>query len=110
MDRTDDLDLLFSALADPTRRAILRRLAAGEATVNELAEPFALTQQSISRHVKVLEQAGLVARSRAAQTRPCRLQPDRLGQAAAWVDEQQQVWAERHDRLAEHLRDLDGGS
>lgn len=109
MDLDDaDLDGLFRALADPTRRAIVRRLTTGEATVNELAAPFDLTQQAISRHVKVLEQAGLVDRSRHAQTRPCRLRPDRLALATGWIEEQRQVWADRHDRLAEHLREIGG--
>jgi DNA-binding transcriptional ArsR family regulator len=115
MDRTDaaadeaDLDGLFRALADPTRRAIVRRLSTGEATVNELAAPFDLTQQAISRHVKVLEHAGLVARSRSGQTRPCRLQPDRLAFAVGWIEEQRQVWADRHERLAGHLHEIGGG-
>jgi DNA-binding transcriptional ArsR family regulator len=96
----------FAALADPTRRAILRRLTSGEATITKLAEPFALTQQAISQHVKVLEEAGLVERSRVAQTRPCRLKPGSLEGASAWIDEQQQLWAGRHQRLAEHLATL----
>ena len=102
----DELSLTFSALADPTRRAMLGRLAVGDATVNELAEPFALTQQAISRHVKVLEQAGLISRRRAAQSRPCHLEPDRLDVADAWITEQRQMWAERYDRLDEHLKTL----
>ena len=97
----------FAALADPTRRAILQRLASGEATVTELAEPFALTQQAISRHVKVLEDAGLIGRARIAQTRPCRLEPQRLDLAAGWIEEQRQLWAGRHQRLADHLAALD---
>ncbi len=104
----DELTRTFAALADPTRRAMLRRLADGEATVNELAGPFALTQQAISRHVKVLEQAGLVSRTRAAQSRPCRLEPERLAVAVDWISEQQQLWAERYDRLDEHLQVLQG--
>jgi len=102
----DQLSQTFSALADPTRRAMLGRLAAGDATVNELAEPFALTQQAISRHVKVLEQAGLISRTRAAQSRPCHLEPDRLDVAEAWISEQSQMWAERYDRLDQHLKTL----
>jgi DNA-binding transcriptional ArsR family regulator len=99
----DDLTRTFSALADPTRRAMLGRLAAGDATVNELAEPFGLTQQAISRHVKVLEQAGLISRTRAAQSRPCHLEPDRLDVAADWISAQRQLWHERYDRLDQHL-------
>jgi DNA-binding transcriptional ArsR family regulator len=100
----------FGALADPTRRAILHRLAAGEATVGELAEPFQMTQQAISRHIKVLEEAGLVSRRRVGQTRPCRLEPERLTMAAGWIAQQHQLWEERHDRLEDHLSALaDGG-
>ncbi len=102
----DELSRTFSALADPTRRAMLGRLAVGDATVNELAEPFALTQQAISRHVKVLEQAGLISRTRAAQSRPCHLEPDRLDVAEAWISERRQMWAERYDRLDQHLETL----
>lgn len=102
----DELSRTFSALADPTRRAMLGRLAVGDATVNELSEPFALTQQAISRHVKVLEQAGLISRTRAAQSRPCHLEPDRLDVAATWISEQRQMWAERYDRLDQHLMTL----
>ncbi|HUS61987.1 MAG TPA: metalloregulator ArsR/SmtB family transcription factor, partial [Acidimicrobiales bacterium] len=102
----DELSRTFSALADPTRRAMLRRLAVADATVNELAEPFALTQQAISRHVKVLEQVGLVSRTRAAQSRPCHLEPHRLDVAEAWISEQRQIWAERYDRLDQHLKTL----
>ena len=102
----DELSRTFSALADPTRRAMLGRLAAGDATVNELAEPFELTQQAISRHVKVLEQAGLISRTRAAQARPCHLEADRLDVAETWISEQRQMWAERYDRLDQHLKTL----
>ena len=102
----DKLSRTFAALADPTRRAMLGRLAVGDATVNELAEPFALTQQAISRHVKVLEQAGLISRTRAAQSRPCHLEPHRLEVADAWIAEQRQMWAERYDRLDQHLEKL----
>jgi DNA-binding transcriptional ArsR family regulator len=104
----DELSQTFAALADPTRRAMLGRLAGGEATVNELAAPFALTQQAISRHVKVLEQAGLISRTRVAQARPCRLEPDRLDLAEAWISEQRQMWADRYDRLDQHLETLRG--
>jgi len=102
----DDLSLTFAALADPTRRAILTRLAAGEATVGQLAEPFALTQQAISKHIKVLERAGLVSQSRAAQTRPCRIEPARFDVAAEWIGRHRQVWRERYDRLDQHLAAL----
>lgn len=102
----DELSRTFSALADPTRRAMLGRLAKGDATVKELAEPFSLTQQAISRHVKVLEQAGLISRTRAAQSRPCHLEPDRLTVADAWIVEQRQMWAARYDRLDQHLETL----
>jgi DNA-binding transcriptional ArsR family regulator len=103
----DELSVTFAALADPTRRAILSRLSAGEATVNQLAEPFALTQQAISKHIKVLERAGLVSRSRAAQARPCRIEPARFGAAADWIDRHRQQWHERYDRLDEHLAALE---
>jgi len=103
----DDLTMTFAALADPTRRAILSRLAAGEATVNQLAEPFSLTQQAISKHIKVLERAGLVSRSRAAQARPCRIEPARFEAAADWIDYHRQQWHERYNRLDEHLAALE---
>lgn len=102
----DDLSLVFSALADPTRRAILERLAYGEATVNQLAEPFAITQQAVSQHLKVLEGARLISRTRAAQSRPCVLDAERLDAAAGWIARHRQIWAERHDRLDEHLAAL----
>ena len=105
----DDLSLTFAALADPTRRAILTRLAAGEATVGQLAEPFSLTQQAISKHIKVLERAGLVSRSRAAQSRPCRLEPVRFDTAAEWISRHRKVWEDRYDRLDEHLSVLAAG-
>ena len=107
---TDDLSVVFAALADPTRRAILERLAQGDATVHELAEPFAMTQQAVSKHLKVLEQARLISRTRTAQSRPCALEAERLTGAAGWIERHRQVWAERHDRLAEHLRQLQGGA
>ena len=107
--RDDDLSATFAALADPTRRAIVARLTAGEATVNELAEPFAMTQQAVSRHVKVLERAGLVSRARAAQSRPCRLEPARLDVAADWIARHRRLWAERYDRMDAHLVTLRGG-
>jgi DNA-binding transcriptional ArsR family regulator len=102
----DELSLVFSALADPTRRAILARLARGEATVNQLAEPFDMTQQAVSKHLKVLEQARLISRTRAAQSRPCVLETVRLDAAADWIERHRRIWADRHDRLAEHLTAL----
>jgi DNA-binding transcriptional ArsR family regulator len=103
----DQLSGTFAALADPTRRAILSRLANGDATVNELAEPFALTQQAVSKHLKVLERAGLISRGRAAQSRPCRLELAQFDDAAEWIDRHRQLWHERYDRLDEHLSTLD---
>jgi DNA-binding transcriptional ArsR family regulator len=103
---SDELSVTFAALADPTRRAILTRLAAGEATVGQLAAPFALTQQAVSKHIKVLEHAGLISRSRAAQARPCRLEPDRFDAAAEWIGRHRQAWHERYDRLDAHLATL----
>jgi len=100
----DQLDLTFAALADPTRRAILARLAEGEATVNELAAPFAVSLPAISRHLKVLERAGLIERGREAQWRPSRLQPEPLNEAAAWLQERRRTWETRMDRLDSHLR------
>ena len=103
---TDQLSRVFSALADPTRRAILARLAQGEATVNELARPFDLTLQSISKHIKVLEHCGLVSRGRNAQFRPCRLEPAALDGALEWIEDSRRVWNERFDKLAQHLHDI----
>jgi DNA-binding transcriptional ArsR family regulator len=102
----DELSVTFAALADPTRRAILGRLAAGDATVNQLAEPFPLTQQAVSKHIKVLEHAGLISRSRVAQSRPCRLEPARFEMAADWIGRHRQMWQHRYDRLDEHLAAL----
>ena len=99
----DRLCETFAALADPTRRAILTRLSAGEATVGQLAEPFALTQQAISKHIKVLERAGLISRSRAAQARPCRIEPGQFENAAEWIGRHHQIWHDRYDRLDQHL-------
>jgi DNA-binding transcriptional ArsR family regulator len=102
----DDLSLTFAALADPTRRAILTRLAGGDATVTQLAEPFALTQQAISKHLKVLERAGLISRTRAAQARPCRLEAGRFDPAAEWISRHRKMWQDRYDRLDQHLSEL----
>jgi DNA-binding transcriptional ArsR family regulator len=99
-----DLNRAFAALADPTRRAIVARLASGEATVNELAEPFDMTQPSISKHLKVLERAGLVSRSRNAQTRPCRLEAAPLKEVAQWVEVYRNLWEESFDRLDTFLQ------
>ena len=102
----DPLSTTFAALADPTRRPILARLAEGDATVNELAEPFDLTLQAISKHLKVLEQAGLVSRGRDGQHRPARLEPTALEPAIDWIAAHQQTWTERFDQLEEHLRTI----
>jgi DNA-binding transcriptional ArsR family regulator len=102
----DPLSSTFAALADPTRRAILARLAAGEATVNELAEPFSISLQAVSKHLKVLEKAGLITRGRDAQWRPCRLETAPLATATEWIEQHRQVWEDRFDRLGQHLRDI----
>ena len=102
----DELSETLAALADPTRRAILTRLTLGDATVNQLAEPLPLTQQAVSKHVKVLQKAGLISRSRVAQARPCRLEPARLDIVADWVERHRQVWHDRYDRLDRHLAEL----
>jgi DNA-binding transcriptional ArsR family regulator len=100
------LDHVFQALADPTRRAILARLASGEASVNELVEPFALSQPAISKHLKVLERAGLVSRGRSAQFRPVRLEPAPLAEAAQWLGDYRRFWEASFDRLDVYVRDL----
>ena len=100
----DRLSATFAALADPTRRAILARLAAGETSVTELAEPFAMSLPAISKHLKVLERAGLIARGREAQWRPCRLETDRLKDAAEWLERYRQFWDARFDRLERYLK------
>lgn len=102
----DPLDATFTALADPTRRAILARLAKGEASVTELAEPFSMSQPAISKHLKVLERAGLIARGRIAQRRPCRLQPEPLKEATEWIERYRRAWEERFSQLDALLRDL----
>src|SRR5215475_2597242 len=104
--RAKNLDAVFGALADPTRRAILARLASGEATVNELAEPFAMTQPAISKHLKVLERAGLISRDRDAQRRPSRLEPKRLAEANAWLEQYRRFWEASFARLDTLLEEL----
>ena len=99
-----ELDRTFAALADPTRRAILARLAEGEATVNELAEPFAVSLPAISRHLKVLERAGLIERGRDGKARPSRLRADPLDEAVSWIESRKRTWNARMDRLDAHLR------
>jgi DNA-binding transcriptional ArsR family regulator len=101
-----ELDATFAALADATRRAILARLAHGEATVNELAAPFDISLPAVSKHLKVLERAGLISRGRDAQFRPCRLEAARLDGATDWIEQNRQVWTDRFDKLSAHLRDL----
>ena len=100
------LDATFSALADPTRRAILARLASGEASVNEVARPFDVSLPAISKHLKVLERAGLITRGRDAQRRPCRLVPSQLKAVSEWVEQYRRFWEESFDRLDEYLREL----
>jgi DNA-binding transcriptional ArsR family regulator len=100
------LDATFAALADPTRRAILARLASGEASVLELAEPFAMSQPAISKHLKVLERAGLISRSQDAQRRPRRLEPAPLRDVADWVERYREFWMESFDRLDDYLHKL----
>ena len=102
----DRLNATFSALADPTRRAILARLALGETTVNELAKPFKISGPAVSKHLKVLEHAGLIARSREAQWRPCRLEPKALKGVDAWLEDYRRLWEERLDRLDDYLKTL----
>lgn len=102
----DHLSATFAALADPTRRAILARLASGEISVTELAEPFEISLPAISKHLKVLERAGLIVRSREAQWRPCQLEPRPLKEAADWLAYYRQFWEESFDRLGEYLQEL----
>lgn len=97
------LNAVFAALADPTRRAIVDRLSSGEATVGELAQPFSMSFQAVSKHLGVLEHAGLVDRSRRAQQRPCRLRPEALAYASGWLGDYRQLWATSFDRLEQHL-------
>jgi DNA-binding transcriptional ArsR family regulator len=103
---SDRLSATFAALADPTRRAILARLASGEASVMELAEPFDMSQPSVSKHLKVLERAGLITRSREAQWRPCRLEAAPLKDVAAWVADYRKHWEQRLNRLDDYLSEL----
>jgi DNA-binding transcriptional ArsR family regulator len=105
---TDDLSITLSALADPTRRAILARLATGEATVGELAKPFAMSLPAVSRHLKVLQNAGLIAQGREAQWRPCRITPAPLKDVADFVDDYRELWEKRLDRLEAYLSQLQG--
>src|SRR5437868_846236 len=100
------IDVTFAALGDPTRRAIVERLAAGEATVLELAAPFAISLPAISRHLKVLESAGLITRGRDAQRRPCRLRPEALQQVTAWAEHTRRAWEDRFERLDDYLQEL----
>jgi DNA-binding transcriptional ArsR family regulator len=105
---TDQLSVIFAALADPTRRAILARLADGPATVNEIAEPFDMTLPAISKHLKVLERAGLISRGREAQWRPCTLQAAPLREATEWMGRYRQFWESSFDQLDAHLKKLTG--
>jgi DNA-binding transcriptional ArsR family regulator len=100
----DRLSATFQALADPTRRAILARLALGETSVSELAEPFKMSMPAVSKHLKVLEHAGLISRSRAAQMRPCKIEAAALKQADDWLEEYRQLWEQRLDRLEDYLK------
>ena len=97
------LDSLFTALSDRTRRDIVARLGAGEATVKELAEPYPMSMQAVSQHLQVLERSGLISRGRHRQTRPCRLEPATLEAALSWIEESRRTWSERMDRLEAHL-------
>jgi len=101
-----DIGITFAALSDPTRRAILARLVSGEASVTELAEPFEMSLPAISKHLKVLQRAGLIARSREAQWRPCRLAAGPLKDAADWLERYRRIWEEGFDRLEDYLREL----
>jgi DNA-binding transcriptional ArsR family regulator len=103
---TDPLSVTFAALADPTRRAILARLSRGEATVTELAAPFDLSLPAVSKHLKVLQRAGLIEQGRQAQWRPCRLKPEGLRDIADWIGEYRRLWEASFDRLDQYLRDL----
>lgn len=106
MTTSDHLNATFAALADPTRRAILARLAVGEASVMELAKPFAISQPAISRHLRVLERAGLISRGRVAQRRPCRIEPRALAEASGWLDNYRRLWESNFQRLDALLDEL----
>ena len=97
------LDALFTALSDRTRRDIVARLSTGEATVKELAEPYAMSLQAVSQHIRVLERSGLISQGRQRQTRPCRLEPAALAAAVSWIEESRRTWSDRMDRLEAHL-------
>jgi DNA-binding transcriptional ArsR family regulator len=103
---TDHLSTTFAALADPTRRAILSRLASGEASVSELAEPFDISLPAVSKHLKVLQRAGLITQGREAQWRPCRISPAPLKEVDDWVEQYRRLWEQRLDRLEDYLREL----
>jgi DNA-binding transcriptional ArsR family regulator len=105
---SDRLSAAFGALSDPTRRAILARLSRGEASVSELAEPFAMSLPAVSKHLKVLEKAGLIRRGRAAQWRPCRIDPAGLKEVDAWLQKYRRFWDESFDRLDDYLREVQG--
>jgi DNA-binding transcriptional ArsR family regulator len=107
---SDPLSATFSALADPTRRAILARLSQGEASVNELAAPFSISQPAISKHLKVLERAGLISRGRIAQSRPCRLETAPLRDLAGWLETYRRFWDQSFDRLDAYLKELQKGN
>ncbi len=104
--RQDRLSLTFTALSDPTRRAILAKLSRGEATVQELSKPFEISAPAITKHLKVLEKAGLISRGREAQWRPCRIEAQPLNEAMDWIEEHRQIWEERFDRLEEYLKTM----
>ncbi|WP_433111352.1 ArsR/SmtB family transcription factor [Micromonospora sp. CA-246542] len=103
------LDALFTALSDRTRRDIVARLTTGQATVKELAEPYAMSMQAVSQHIRVLERAGLISQGRHRQSRPCRLEPAALDAALSWIEHSRQAWADRLDRLETHLAHLQEG-
>jgi DNA-binding transcriptional ArsR family regulator len=103
---TDSLNITFAALADPTRRAILARLTSGQCSVTELAEPFEMSMPAVSKHLRVLERAGLIARGREAQWRPCRLEAAPLKEVAEWAERYRAIWEQRFDRLGSYLQEL----
>ncbi|MFF5172603.1 ArsR/SmtB family transcription factor [Micromonospora sp. NPDC000089] len=107
--RDHRLDALFTALSDPTRRDIVARLSTGEATVKELAEPYAMSLQAVSQHIRVLERAGLISQGRHRQTRPCRLEPAALDTALSWIEQSRRTWSDRMDRLEGHLARVQQG-